>query len=113
LNLHGLASKSDTKDGEKKGSIFLTRDDFDPELFLSIVHKDTPYSKLEDGQDTLETKIHNRTEALKILVRDNFAHFVSCKDTIDTIHEALIKNEEGRTGNSLQLYVTYTGIVQL
>ena len=60
---------------------------------------------------TLAKKLKNRTEQLKILVRDNFTHFVRCKDTIDNIHSLLQQNEDGaKPGTSLHLLNYYTGV---
>ncbi len=39
---------------DDKGSILLTQDNFNPELFLSVVHKDTSYSQLR-VRDVCET----------------------------------------------------------
>jgi exocyst complex component 2 len=59
---------------------------------------------------TLAKKLKNRTEQLKILVRDNFTHFVRCKETIDSIHSLLQQNEDGaKPGTSLHLHNYYTG----
>ena len=58
---------------------------FDPKLFLSRVHQDTPAADLEAGGLALKTDLKGRTQQRKQLVKENFDCFVSCKTTIDGI----------------------------
>jgi exocyst complex component 2 len=76
-----------------KRSIFCTFADkviysspnFDPKVFLSWVHKDMSAADLEAGALTLKTDLKGRTQQKKLLVKENFDCFVSCKTTIDGI----------------------------
>jgi hypothetical protein len=58
-------------------------ENFDPQLYLSRCHRDTPAKDLELGERALKADLQNRKEQLKKLVKDNFDCFISCKNTID------------------------------
>ncbi|KAL5674482.1 hypothetical protein ACJX0J_018788, partial [Zea mays] len=71
---------------------------FDPKVFLSWVHKDTSAADLEAGAPTLKTDLKGRTQQKKLLVKENFDCFVSCKTTIDDIESKLRQIEEDPEG---------------
>ena len=56
---------------------------FDPKLFLSHIHQTTSHADLDTGQQSLKLDLQNRKLQLKLLVKENFDCFVSCKSTID------------------------------
>ncbi|KAK3206068.1 hypothetical protein Dsin_020114 [Dipteronia sinensis] len=58
---------------------------FEAKLFLSRVHQDTSGADLKSGALGLKTDLKGRTQQRKLLVKDNFDCFVSCKTTIDGI----------------------------
>ena len=64
----------------------------------------------QEGYSSLETLLKNRTEQLKILVRDNFTNFVNCKDTMDNIHLVLLRNEDPTVGTTAKLQNSYSGM---
>ncbi|ONM37055.1 Exocyst complex component SEC5A [Zea mays] len=68
---------------------------FDPKVFLSWVHKDTSAADLEAGALTLKTDPKGRTQQKKLLVKENFDCFVSCKTTIDGICVVIEEDPEG------------------
>jgi hypothetical protein len=50
---------------------------------LVQVHKNTPLNELMAEKAFLQEKVYSRQEQMKVLVRDNFARFVGCKDLLD------------------------------
>lgn len=58
---------------------------FNPEVFLSTVHEDTPIQELVVGLDGLDRAIRSHTSELKTVLSDNYAQFVSSKKFIDSI----------------------------
>lgn len=57
--------------------------DFDPLLFLSLVHGDANYFQLQDALSRLNTTADNQVIRLQNIVRKNFALFVRCADGFD------------------------------
>lgn len=64
-------------------SILPTSKDFDPVLFLTLVHRHATYQDLLDSTSRLSRKTDNQVERLQNLVRDNFALFIKCSEGID------------------------------
>ena len=69
-------------------SILPTDDNFDPILFLTLVHRNAPYEVLNESMVQLSNKTDNQVQQLQNLVRDNFALFVRCADGIDVFNDA-------------------------
>lgn len=57
---------------------------FDPKVFLSVHHPDATYQDLGQGIDHLQRSLESRTEAIRILVEDNFDRFVAVKASSDS-----------------------------
>mmetsp|Transcript_21876 Transcript_21876/g.47536 ORF Transcript_21876/g.47536 Transcript_21876/m.47536 type:complete len:1286 (-) Transcript_21876:286-4143(-) len=64
-------------------SILPTNPDFDPTLFLTLVHRNATYQELQESTSRLSRKTDNQVERLQNLVRDNFALFIKCSEGID------------------------------
>lgn len=67
-----------------KGSILPTNPKFDPLLFLTLLHRKTPYKDLLSSRTKLLSKTENQAEQLQNLVRDNFPLFVKCAEGFET-----------------------------
>uniref|UniRef100_A0A6A7G522 Exocyst complex component 2 n=1 Tax=Hirondellea gigas TaxID=1518452 RepID=A0A6A7G522_9CRUS len=64
-----------------------SEDSFRPHLFLTALHSETTCKSLEDGLSRLRESVSDRTEQMRLLVRDHFDQFVTCKDTIDVVYQ--------------------------
>lgn len=60
---------------------------FDPILFLTLVHRNASYEVLNESMERLTNKTDNQVQQLQKLVRDNFALFVRCADGIDVFND--------------------------
>jgi hypothetical protein len=74
-------------DDNKERSVLPTDDNFDPILFLTLVHRTASYDTLNKSMIQLSNKTDNQVQQLQNLVRDNFALFVRCADGIDVFNE--------------------------
>jgi len=83
---------------EMKDKILPSSGNFSPEFYLSHVHADTSLEDLHDGMIYLEEELSKRTSQLKLLVREHFEGFISCKNSIDDVHVRLKRNEQQNTG---------------
>lgn len=61
----------------------LSSKSFDPKVFLSAQHPDASYQDLRTGIANLERAIESRSEAVRILVEENFDRFVAVKASSD------------------------------
>jgi hypothetical protein len=68
-------------------SVLPTSKDFDPILFLTLVHGDTSYKELLESTSRLSRKTDTQVERLQNLVRDNFELFIKCSEGIDIFAE--------------------------
>jgi exocyst complex component 2 len=57
---------------------------FDPKAFLSAAHPNATHQDLASGVSHLRKVLESRSEAIRVLVEDNFDHFVAVKASTDS-----------------------------
>jgi exocyst complex component 2 len=63
----------------------LSSKSFDAKTFLSAHHPDASYNDLRKGISHLERAIESRSEAVRILVEENFDRFVAVKASSESM----------------------------
>ena len=79
----GVCVDEISREGVENLSILPTDPNFNPRLFLTLVHRNASFEQLQSSIQQLESKTDNQVQRLQNLVRDNFALFVRCADGID------------------------------
>lgn len=67
-----------------EAAILITSKSFDPKAFLSTIHPNATYQDLTAGTTHLKQTLESRSEAIRVLVEDNFDQYVSVKASTES-----------------------------
>ncbi|OLY81074.1 Exocyst complex component SEC5A [Smittium mucronatum] len=86
----------DPSDLSQRGKYFVSHKQFSATDFLLAIHKDASYSDLIHGAKALRLAMSHRSEALKVLVKNNFGRFVEAKNKIDLLYDEMKTHSFGQ-----------------
>jgi len=73
-------------DEKHHDQLSITNPNFNPSLYLSMVHSQTPTKTIMSGIKPLKQKASSSTEAKKRLVKEYYSSFLVAKRTVDTLN---------------------------
>lgn len=79
------ARNIDVSESSKRSKYMVSSTKFNPRVFLRDVHPDATYENLVNSLGFLESRISERSEALRFLVEHDYERFVTSKSKLDEV----------------------------
>ena len=100
LGLHSTVPTLSSNDANILSKVNITSKAFDAKTFLNTVHPNASYSELSHGAANLKRSMAQGSEALKVLVDQNFDRFVTVKATNDSVFREMSESMGGPFGSA-------------